>query len=109
MPTIDARRTHTARRRALSMQGCCQCLEDCDTRRDDFGIAGIIVSAGTSELLTEHVDSDQAEYAATRIFKFASQSNLPDFANFIIFVDFVLFGKAHYKKWGAVENRKLED
>jgi hypothetical protein len=80
-------------------------------RRDNFGIAGIIVSAGTAELLTEHNDSGQNKYAATRIFKFFSQSNLTDsFANFIIFVDFVLFDKTHYEKWGkAVENRKFED
>ena len=84
-------------------------MHDCNARRDDFGIAGII-SAGTADLLTEHNDSGQNKYAATRIFKFFSQSNLPDsFANFIIFVDFVLFSKTHYEKWGAVENRKFED
>ena len=79
-------------------------MQDCDAWRDDFGIAGII-SAGTADLLTEHNehnDSGQNEYAATRIFMFFSQSNLPDsFANFIIFVDFVLFSKTHYEKWGA--------
>ena len=76
-------------------------MQDCDARRDDFGIAGII-SAGTADLLTEHNDSGKNKYAATRIFKFFSQSNLPDsFANFIIFVDFVLFSKTHYEEWGA--------
>ena len=48
--------------------------------------------------------------AELKFFKFFSQSNFPDsFANFIIFVDFVLFSKAHYEKWGAVENRKFKD
>ena len=90
------------------MQGCC--LEDCNVWHDDFGIAGIIVSAGTAELLTEHIDLDQTDYAATRTFRFFSQLNLPDsFANFIIFVDFVLLVKTHYEKWGAVENRKFKD
>ena len=76
-------------------------MQDCGAWRDDFGIAGII-SAGTADLLTEHNDSGQNKYAATRIFEFFSQSNLTDsFANFIVFVDFVLFGKTHYEKWGA--------
>ena len=87
-------------------------MQDCDTQHDDFSITSTI-SAGTANLLTEcneHNNSSQNEYAATRIFKFFSQLNLPDsFANFIIFVNFVLFSKTHYKKWGAVENRKFED
>ena len=81
-------------------------MQDCDTQCDDFDIASII-SAGTVNLLTEYNDSGQNEYAATRIFKFFSQSNMPDsFANF---VNFVLFDKTNYKKWGAVEkNLKTE-
>ena len=44
---------HAARRRAPGMH-------DCNARRDDFGIAGII-SAGTTYLLTEHNDSGQTK------------------------------------------------
>ena len=59
MLTVDAHRTHTARRHTLGMQDCC--LEDCDMRRDDFGIGGITISAGSAELLIEHIviDSDR--------------------------------------------------
>ena len=84
-------------------------MQDCDAWRNNFGIAGII-SAGTADILTEHNNSGQNKYTATRIFKFFLQSNLTDsFANFIVFVDFVLFVKTHNEKWGAVENRKIED
>ena len=78
-------------------------MQDCDTQPDNFAIAGII-SAGTAQLLTTHIDSDQVEYAARKNFKFFSQLNLPDsFANFIIFIDFILFNKAHYEKWRLLE------